>query len=55
MGLMTFIPVLISSVVYLAVLFVLFYLIFKWMNKVVALKQEQNDLLREIIRKMDPK
>jgi len=40
---------------YLAIIFVVFYLIYKWVNKFISLKQEQNDLLREIIKKMENK
>ena len=38
---------------YLVILLVVFYLIYTWVNKFISLKQEQNDLLREIVRKMD--
>jgi hypothetical protein len=41
--------------VYLAILAGIFYLISTWVNKFIVLKQEQNDLLREIIKKMDQK
>ena len=41
--------------VYLAILAGIFYLIYTWVNKFIVLKQEQNDLLREIIKKMDQK
>ena len=40
---------------YLAILVVVFYLIYTWVNKFISLKKEQNDLLREIIKKMDSK
>lgn len=55
MSIMTFIPILISAIIYLSILFGILYLIYSWVNKFIALKQEQNDLLREIIRKMDSK
>ncbi|WP_168194550.1 hypothetical protein [Antarcticibacterium arcticum] len=48
------IPLLIF-VVYLAIIFGVFYLIYKWVNKFISLRQEQNDLLREIINKMGNK
>jgi len=54
MGIFTFFPILIV-IVYLAILFGIFYLIYKWVNKFIALRQEQNDLLREIINKMGNK
>lgn len=40
---------------YIGVLIGLFYLIYTWVNKFIVLRQEQNDLLREIIKKMDNK
>ena len=40
---------------YLAILVGIFYLIYTWVNKFISLRQEQNDLLREIIKKMDTK
>ena len=40
---------------YLAVIFLVFYLIYTWVNKIISLKKEHNDLLREIIKKMDNK
>jgi len=53
MGLFAFLPILIISVFYLALIFGLFFLIYTWVNKFISLRQEQNDLLREIIKKMD--
>ncbi|HEY3369624.1 MAG TPA: hypothetical protein VGK10_02175 [Prolixibacteraceae bacterium] len=32
---------------------VIFFIIIQWVNTFVALRKEQNDLLREIIQKMD--
>ena len=40
---------------YLTILGVVFFLIYTWVNKFITLKQEQNDLLKEIIKKMDDK
>jgi hypothetical protein len=54
MGLFPFFPFLILGV-YLAILAGLFLLIYTWVNKFITLRQEQNDLLREIIKKMDNK
>ena len=54
MGIFTFLPFLIM-IVYLAILFGILYLIYKWVNKFISLRQEQNDLLREIINKMGNK
>ena len=53
MGLFTFLPVIIISVFYLVLIFGLFFLIYTWVNKFISLRQEQNNLLREIIKKMD--
>lgn len=38
---------------YIAILGVILFLIYTWVNKFIVLRQEQNDLLREIIKKMD--
>ena len=54
-SILPFIPVVISAIVYLAIIFGILYLIYKWVNKFISLRQEQNDLLREIINKMDSK
>lgn len=40
---------------YLAIIFGILYLIYTWVNKFISLRQEQNDLLREIIKKMESK
>jgi hypothetical protein len=54
MGILGIFPFLIIMV-YLAILAVIFFLIYTWVNKFITLRQEQNDLLREIIKKMDQK
>ena len=54
MNCIPFFPFLMISF-YLAIIIGVFYLIYKWVNKFISLKQEHNDLLREIIRKMDNK
>jgi hypothetical protein len=54
MGIFGFLPFLFVSF-YLVVFGVIFYLVYTWVNKFIALKQEHNNLLREIIRKMDQK
>jgi hypothetical protein len=54
MALFALLPLLIV-LVYLAVLIGIFYLIYTWVSKFIALRQEQNDLLREIIKKMGDK
>ena len=40
---------------YLTIIAVVFFLIYTWENKFISLKQEQNDLLKEIIKKLDNK
>lgn len=42
-------------VFYLAIIAGVFYMIYTWVNKFIALKKEQNDLLREIIKKLGDK
>ena len=54
-SILPFIPVVITAIVYLAITFGILYLIYRWVNKFISLKQEQNDLLREIINKMESK
>jgi len=54
MALFALLPILIV-LFYLVVLVVIIYLIYTWVNKFIALRQEQNDLLREIIKKMGDK
>ena len=55
MGMLPFIPLLFVVVVYLSIIAGIFYLIYTWVNKFIVLKHEHNDLLREIIKKMDNK
>ena len=52
MGLFAIFPFL-FILFYLAILASIFYLFYTWVQKFIALKQEHNDLLREIIKKMD--
>ena len=52
MGLFAIFPLLIIFV-YLGVIFGILYLIYTWVSKFIELRQEQNNLLREIIKKMD--
>ena len=51
---MIIVPMLIG-IIYLTVIFGTLYMIYTWVNKFILLKQEHNDLLREIIKKMDDK
>ena len=51
---LTFFPFLII-IIYLGIIFGILYLIYTWVNKFIVLKQEHNDLLREIIKRMDIK
>jgi hypothetical protein len=48
-----FFPLIITF--YLVIIFGTFYFIYTWVNKFISLKQEHNDLLREILKKMDNK
>jgi hypothetical protein len=54
---MTFIPflVIISSIIYIVIIAGLLLLIYIWVNKFIKLRQEQNDLLREIVNKLGEK
>ena len=54
MGSLIFLPMLIG-IIYLTVIFGVLYLIYTWVNKFILLKQEHNDLLRDIIKKMENK
>ena len=48
----TLVPLL-FFIIYLAIFFGILYLIYKWVNKFIALREEQNKLLREIVDKLD--
>jgi hypothetical protein len=50
-----FLPLILVSVVYLAMVFLTFYFVYYLVNKSLLLKREQNDLLRELISKLDSK
>ena len=52
-GFMIF-PILIS-LFYLSIIAAVFYLVYTWVNKFISLKEEQNNLLREIIKRMENK
>lgn len=51
MGALHFIP-LFFGLIYFAIFFGILYLVYKWVTTFIALRREQNELLREIIRKM---
>jgi hypothetical protein len=55
MGLLTFFPLILIFVFYLALIAGVFYLIYTWVNKFIRLKEEHNNLLREIVKRMDNK
>jgi hypothetical protein len=55
MGSMYSIIAILNIALYLAIIAGVFYLIYTWVNKFLALKKEQNDLLREIIKKLGDK
>jgi len=42
-------------IIYILILLIVVYVIVKWVNRFLDLKEEQNDLLRELIRKIDKK
>lgn len=48
---LVFLPILI----YVALIVTILYFIFKWVNTFIQLKQEHNQLLKEILEKMDSK
>jgi len=35
--------------IYLGIFFLILYIIYRWVNKFISLKQEHNDLLRQIV------
>ncbi|EON75272.1 hypothetical protein ADIS_4443 [Lunatimonas lonarensis] len=43
---------LVLGLIYFSIFFGILYLVYKWVNTFIALRREQNELLREIIRKM---
>jgi len=55
MGSMYSIIALLNILFYIAIIAGVFYMIYTWVNKFIALKKEQNDLLREIIKKLGDK
>ncbi|MGQ7871233.1 hypothetical protein [Sunxiuqinia sp. sy24] len=55
MTIMPFIPIIVSAIVYLSLIVGILYLIYRWVSKFIALREEQNDLLREIIDKLESK
>lgn len=54
MNAFTFFPIVIV-LFYLAFIVGILYLIYTWVNKFISLRQEQNEILKEIVRKMDNK
>jgi hypothetical protein len=46
---------LLPIIIYFGFIITLAYLIFKWATKSMSLKKENNELLREIIRRLDNK
>jgi len=53
MNLFTFLPLLLVVLFYFVILGLILFLIYTWVTKFISLRQEQNNLLREIIKKMD--
>ena len=48
-------PIILIYLVYLVMIIGVFVMIYKWVTKFISLKQEQNDLLKEYIQKIDKK
>lgn len=48
MNLFPFIPMF-FVLIYVAVFFLILFIIYRWVNKFISLKQEHNDLLRQIV------
>jgi len=42
-------------IVYIAVFIIVFYLVYTWVTRFLRIKQEQNDILRELVKKMEDK
>jgi len=42
-------------IIYILILLIVVYVIVKWVKRFLDLKEEQNDLLRELISKIDKK
>ena len=42
-------------IIYFAIIFTVLFLIYKWINRIISLKQEHNELLREIIKNLKTK
>jgi hypothetical protein len=55
MGSMYSIFAILITIFYLTIIGVVVYFVYTWVNKFISLKQEQNDLLKEIIKKMENK
>ncbi|ADQ78811.1 hypothetical protein Palpr_0655 [Paludibacter propionicigenes WB4] len=54
MGIFSIFPILIV-VFYLTIIVTVLYLVYTWVTKFISLKEEQNDLLREIIKRLENK
>ena len=44
-----------AMILRLGILTFVFYVLYKWSNRFFALKKEHNDLLREILKKLEDK
>ena len=45
-------PILLG-LIYMAVFVLIVYFVYKWVTKIIRLKEEQNQILREIIQKLE--
>ncbi len=48
-------PFIILYIVYIAVFITISYLIFSWVTRFLKIKQEQNDIFRELVKNMGNK
>lgn len=48
-----FTPFIIIYIVYILVFIIIFYLIYTSVTRFLRIKQEQNDILRELVQKLD--
>jgi hypothetical protein len=49
---MTYVVLLLFYLIILAITAAILRFMYKWMNRYLAMKQEQNDLLKELLKKL---
>ncbi len=52
MGIFSIFPILLV-LFYLAIIFAILYLVYTWVTRIISLKEEHNDLLKEIIKRIE--